>query len=88
MLATVTSKLVARHDVGLSRRACLAKIGVGIGIAIATISMGACRLKADSEAPQAQAPTFTLADQDGKATSLQELTRSGHAVLVFYRGHW
>ncbi len=36
----------------------------------------------------AQAPAFTLPDQEGRATSLDSLTADGAALLVFYRGHW
>lgn len=82
MLTSVISHIGERSGSTPSRRACLVAL-----VAIA-IGGGACRLKSDSEAPKAVAPAFTLADEDGKPTSLTELTRSGHAVLVFYRGHW
>jgi len=36
----------------------------------------------------AQAPDFTLPDQNGVSTSLTTLTAHGPAVLVFYRGFW
>jgi peroxiredoxin len=36
----------------------------------------------------APAPAFTLTDHHGENVSLAELTRTGPAVLVFYRGHW
>ena len=39
--------------------------------------------------PQAQAPDFTLPDQEGNTVKLEQLTAGdGYAVLVFYRGHW
>lgn len=31
---------------------------------------------------------FTLPDEQGKPTSLDELAGDGAALLVFYRGHW
>lgn len=34
------------------------------------------------------APAFTLTAQDGSDISLAELTQTGPAVLVFYRGFW
>lgn len=83
MLTTVISHMSGRPRSNASRRACLVAL-----VAAVVLGGGACRLKADSEAPKSVAPPFTLADEDGKATSLADLTRSGHAVLVFYRGHW
>jgi hypothetical protein len=48
-------------------------------------------LPASSDAPRAgqQAPSFTLADANGKLVSLSELLK-GHraALLIFYRGYW
>ena len=34
------------------------------------------------------APEFVLADARGVNVSLNEMTRLGPAVMVFYRGHW
>ncbi len=34
------------------------------------------------------APAFSLPDTTGNDVSLQSLTASGPAVLVFYRGDW
>lgn len=34
------------------------------------------------------APDFTLHDQSGAVVSLQDLTRDGPAVIIFYRGYW
>ncbi len=38
--------------------------------------------------PQADAPSFSLPDHNGKQVSLDSLTANGPAVLVFYRGYW
>lgn len=35
-----------------------------------------------------KAPEFTLADQNGKGTSLADLLSPNGAVLIFYRGFW
>lgn len=34
------------------------------------------------------APPFSLSDSTGSEVSLESLTASGPAVLVFYRGDW
>lgn len=34
------------------------------------------------------APAFSLSDSTGSEVSLESLTASGPAVLVFYRGDW
>lgn len=52
------------------------------------LALGACRLRADGPPPGERAPAFSLPDQDGAQVSLDALTHSGAAVLVFYRGHW
>jgi peroxiredoxin len=39
-------------------------------------------------APPAQAPDFTLPDQDGRPVTLSEELARGPVLLVFYRGHW
>jgi cytochrome oxidase Cu insertion factor (SCO1/SenC/PrrC family) len=36
----------------------------------------------------AQAPEFSLEDQNGATVTLASLTANGPAVLVFYRGFW
>ncbi len=44
-----------------------------------------------SDAPKAgqQAPTFTLADADGKPVALSGMLQTHRAVvLIFYRGYW
>lgn len=52
--------------------------------------LAGCGLTPRSPGPavQAPAPAFTLTDHHGENVSLAELTRTGPAVLVFYRGHW
>lgn len=35
-----------------------------------------------------RAPAFSLPDQQGRTTSLNDLLREGPAVILFYRGHW
>jgi peroxiredoxin len=39
-------------------------------------------------ADSAQAPGFSLADQNGHAVALAEALARGPVVLVFYRGYW
>lgn len=41
-----------------------------------------------ADATLANAPDFTLPDQDGKPVALAEIRAGGPAMLVFYRGHW
>ncbi len=36
----------------------------------------------------ADAPMFTLPDEEGRPVSLAEVTAEGPALLVFYRGYW
>ena len=36
----------------------------------------------------AEAPDFTLEDQDGKAVTLSNYRGNKSVVLVFYRGYW
>lgn len=38
--------------------------------------------------PGDTAPAFSLSDSTGSEVSLESLTASGPAVLVFYRGDW
>ncbi len=55
------------------------------------MSLGACGVttRAPAKKPEATAPDFALVAQDGATVKLADLTRGdGHAVLVFYRGHW
>lgn len=39
-------------------------------------------------AVDADAPTFTLPDQDGNSVTLADYWGKGPVLLVFYRGHW
>lgn len=41
-----------------------------------------------AEPAAALAPAFTLSAHDDRTVSLDDLTRDGPAILVFYRGHW
>lgn len=38
--------------------------------------------------PGEVAPVFSLTAATGEAVALGDLLARGHAVLVFYRGHW
>jgi hypothetical protein len=78
--------------------AAVATLSVAIfGFFIFAIFIGGRQLPAATGAPQVgqKAPDFSLADTNGKATSLSELLAtpvSGRApkgvLLVFYRGYW
>ena len=45
-------------------------------------------LSAQAPRVRAQAPEFSLPDQNGKLMALGDLLSPNGAVLIFYRGHW
>lgn len=44
--------------------------------------------RAGTTVASAQAPDFSLPDQNGATVTLASLTARGPAVVVFYRGFW
>ncbi len=54
---------------------------------VLAVALIATAPKISPPAAGAQAPDFTLLDQNGKQTSLAK-ARGHKAVIVFYRGYW
>jgi hypothetical protein len=52
------------------------------------VSCGKLTPRSKGPPARASAPAFTLAAHTGEQVSLADLTKSGPAVLVFYRGYW
>ncbi|MCA9665473.1 MAG: peroxiredoxin family protein [Myxococcales bacterium] len=72
----------------LSRRSSVATIAFSL---LLSLPLTACRVRTrDPGATKrlTQAPDFTLTDESELPVKLADLTGSGHAVLVFYRGHF
>lgn len=73
---------------GMMRKALFILILVFTGLALTVACGWILHTRTPPKSERQTAPGFSLPDQQGRVVTLDDVTATGPAVVVFYRGYW